>query len=736
MSEYVLIAIPAAISVLALLGAFLFNRSVVLKAQGTDRMKELQGYIRSGAFTFMISEAKVMLITMAVIGAILWILFYWEIAVAFWIGSLLSLAAGFIGMNAATHANARTANAARKSFKDALNVAFSGGSVMGLSVAGLAAIGLVLVILLFRRWFVPEALHIETRYLFGVQSLGVNFTRDALIVSAYSMGASLVALFDRVGGGIYTKAADMAADMVGKVEMHIPEDDPRNPATIADNVGDNVGDVGGLGADLLESFVGAIISVMVMVAYIFVGRNNASLQGLISKIGLGSGLNESNYWWLLLAPLIIVAGGMFASLLAILYIRFSRRKEGMQTVLMNGTRLAALLTAATTFAFCWLSPLSLNIFWEALLGLVAGVGIGFFSEYFTSSSFRPTKELAKMNQSGAAVGVTEGMALGMLSTFFPVILIAAATIISYQLGGLLGVAFTAMGMLSFVAMTVAVDTYGPIADNAGGISSMAELPPEVREKTDKLDSIGNTTAAIGKGFAIGSAAFAALGLIAAFMWSAIGSADMVMQPQLPIVGQIAAEFSPSGSVIQVGAFVIAGLMLGAMVPYVFSALLIRGVSRTADILVQEVRRQFKQMPGIMDGTETPDYNGCISITAHGGLNKMFMPAMIAVLTPIVFGLIFGRYALGGFLIGALLSAIQLAIYCANSGGAMDNAKKYIEEGHFGGKNSEAHEAGVTGDTVGDPLKDTVGPSLDILIKLMSVIALVFASLFPLYPVFL
>jgi len=731
-----LIVIPGAISVLALLSAFLFNRSVVRKTQGTDRMKELQGYIRSGAFTFMISEAKVMLITMAVIGVILWILFYWEIAVAFWIGSLLSLAAGFIGMNAATHANARTTHAARKSFKDALNVAFSGGSVMGLSVAGLAVMGLVIVVLLFQKWFTPSTLHIETRYLFGIQSLGVNFIRGALIVSAYSMGASLVALFDRVGGGIYTKAADMAADMVGKVEMGIPEDDPRNPATIADNVGDNVGDVGGLGADLLESFVGAIISVMVMVAYIFVGRNNASLQGLISKIGFSAGLTEANYWWLVLAPLIIVGGGMLASLLAILYIRFSRRKEGMQTVLMNGTRLAALLTAVTTFVFCYFSPLSLNIFWEAVLGLAAGVGIGFFSEYYTSTSFKPTRELAKMNQSGAAVGVTEGMALGMLSTFFPVILIAAATIGAYQFGGLLGVAFTAMGMLSFVAMTVAVDTYGPIADNAGGISSMAELPPEVRERTDKLDSIGNTTAAIGKGFAIGSAAFAALGLIAAFMWSAIGSADMVTLPQLPIVGQIAAAFSPSGSPIQVGAFVIAGLMLGAMVPYVFSALLIRGVSRTADILVQEVRRQFKEKPGIMGGTETPDYNRCITITAHGGLNKMFAPALIAVLTPIVFGLIFGRYALGGFLIGALLSAIQLAIYCANAGGAMDNAKKYIEEGHFGGKNSEAHAAAVTGDTVGDPLKDTVGPSLDILIKLMSVIALVFASLFPLYPIFM
>jgi len=731
----VLIVIPAVISVLALVSAFLFNRSVVAKARGTDRMKEVQGYIRSGAFTFMLEEARVMGITVLIIGAILWVLFYWEIAVAFLIGSILSMAAGFIGMNAATHANARTTHAARTSFKDALSVAFSGGSVMGLSVAGLALAGLVIVAVVFRKWYDPASLHIETRYLFGVKSLGVNFIRGALIVSAYSMGASLVALFDRVGGGIYTKAADMAADMVGKVEMHIPEDDPRNPATIADNVGDNVGDVGGLGADLLESFIGAIISVIVMALYIFVGRGNESIQGLIRQLGLTAGLNETTYWWVFIAPLMIVAGGLFSSLLAMLYIRFSKRQEGMQQVLMNATRLSAVITALTTFLFCWLSPLGWNILGEVILGLAAGIAIGFFSEYFTSTSYKPTRELARMDQDGPAVGVTEGMALGMISTFLPVVTIAAATVISYELGGLLGVAFTAMGMLSFVGMTVAVDTYGPIADNAGGIATMAELPPEVRERTDKLDSIGNTTAAIGKGFAIGSAAFAALGLIAAFMWSAIGTADKVVQPQLPIVGQIAAQFSPSGSPIMVGAYVIAGLMLGAMVPYVFSALLIRGVSRTSAILVEEIRRQFKENPKIMSGEAIADHKRCISITAHGGLHKMFLPALIAVLTPIVFGLIFGRYALGGFLIGALLSAIQLAIFCGNSGGAMDNAKKYIEEGHFGGKNSEAHAASVIGDTVGDPLKDTVGPSLDILIKLMSVISLVFASLFPIFPIF-
>ena len=729
-----LLIIPGAISILALLSAYAFNRAVVRRSQGTDRMKELQGYIRSGAFTFMLEEARVMAITVLVIGGLLWILFYWEVAVAFWLGSLLSMSAGFIGMNAATHANARTTEGARKSFKEALTVAFSGGSVMGLSVAGLAVFGLVLVFIIFHWLYNPATLHIQTRYLFGIKSAGVNLIKGALVISAYSMGASLVALFDRVGGGIYTKAADTAADLVGKVEMHIPEDDPRNPATIADNVGDNVGDVGGLGADLLESFVGAIISVIVMSLYLYVGRNNAPLQSIIAQLGISGGLNASTYWWLLLSPLVIVGGGTFSSWLAILFIRFTGSASNVESILMRGTRLAAILTAVATFLFCWFSPLSLGIFYEVLLGLIAGIAIGFFSEYYTSTTYKPTRALSRMNQDGPGISVAEGLALGMLSTFWPVLVLAAATIGAYLFGNLLGVAFTAMGMLSFVAMTVSVDTYGPIADNAGGIATMSELPPEVRERTDKLDAIGNTTAAIGKGFAIGSAAFATLGLIASYMWSAIGSATQVLPPQLPIVGRVAASVSPTGSPILVGAYVLAGLVVGAMVPYVFSALLIRGVSHTAGLLVEEIRRQFKENPKIMAGEQPADFNRCIAITAHGGLHKMLLPAVIAVITPFIIGLIFGRYALGGFLVGGLLTAIQLAIFCGNAGGAMDNAKKYIEEGHFGGKGSEAHDASVVGDTVGDPLKDTVGPSLDILIKLMSVIALVFASLFPVYPI--
>jgi K(+)-stimulated pyrophosphate-energized sodium pump len=730
-----LIAIPALISVVALASAGYFNWHVIRQKQGTPRMIELQGYIRGGAFTFMLEEARMMGIAMLIIGAVLWAIFYWEIAVAFWVGSLFSMAAGFIGMNAATLSNARTTNAARKSFKAALNVAFSGGSVMGLSVAGLAFGGLLIVITLFRWDFNPATLHIETRYLFGIKSAGINFIRGAVLVSAYSMGASLVALFDRVGGGIYTKAADTAADIVGKVEMKIPEDDPRNPATIADNVGDNVGDVGGLGADLLESFIGAIISVIVMSLYIFVGRGNVSIRPLLDQLGLPPGVNNPDFWWVLLLPILIVAGGTVSSLIAIWYIRLSRREEGMQGILMNGTRLAALLTACSTFIICWFAPTNLNPFYEVLLGLAAGVAIGAISEYYTSARYKPTRELAKMDAAGPGVGVSEGLALGMSSTFFPVLIIAAATIAAYQLGGLLGVAFTAVGMLSFVAMTVSVDSYGPIADNAGGIATMAELDPSVRQRTDRLDAIGNTTAAIGKGFAIGSAAFAALGLIASFMWSAIGSSSQVLAPQLPIVGQIASHLSPTGSPIEVGAFVLAGLVVGAMIPYLFSSLLIKGVSRTADLLVLEIRRQFKENPKIISGEEPADYNRCISITSGGALHKMILPAIIALATPFVVGLIFGRYALGGMLIGALLSAIQLAVFCGNSGGAMDNAKKYIEEDHYGGTGSEAHASGVIGDTVGDPLKDTVGPSLDILIKLMSVISLVFASLFPVYPIF-
>ncbi len=722
-----LILISALVSGLAILSAFMFHRFMLKHDAGTPKMKELQAHIREGAWTFMTEEAKVFAVVMLVIAAILGLIFYWEVAAAFLIGAVLSMSAGFIGMNSATLANARVTNAARKDSKSALNVAMSGGAVMGLTVAGLALGGLTLVIFLFRGSFEPSVLHIESKAVpFISQIIGrnINFIKAALIVSAYSMGASLVALFDRVGGGIYTKAADMGADLVGKAEEHLPEDDPRNPATIADNVGDNVGDVGGLGADLLESFVGSIISVIVIMLYVFVARNNADIQALLGEITNGGVFAAANYWWLIITPLIIISGGIISSLLGVMFVLMKKNKSKLQGTLMNGTRISAILTIILSYIVISLSPLNLSVFWAVVIGIATGIIIGYISEYYTSSQYKPVKRVAEADDAGAAIGITEGMAVGMISTFVPGIVVAVAITMTYWLAGLIGVAFGALGMLSFVGMTVAVDTYGPIADNAGGIAEGAKLPHEVRKRTDNLDSIGNTTAAIGKGFAIGSAAFSALALIAAYMWSAIGSVGEVKIPTIEIISN-----NPL-----IGGSVIAALFLGAMVPYVFSALLIQGVSHTANQMVREIRRQFKADPGILKGKSKPDFNKCISITSKSSLRKMVLPALLTIVMPFIIGFLLGRFALAGFLIGALLSCMQLAIYCANTGGALDNAKKFIEEGHYGGKGSEAHVSSIIGDTVGDPLKDTVGPSLDILVKLMSVVSILFASLFPVYPV--
>lgn len=717
--------IPAIVCFIGLVIAKILASYVMKQDKGNELMTKIHGYIRSGAFAFMLEEAVAMLVVLVLMAFVLWFIWDWQIALSFIIGALCSGMAGFIGMNMATNANVRTAQAASGGFSRALRIAFSGGAVMGIAVGSLALFGLCFVIWIFKTHFRPENLYIESLTVPVVSRFlgrNINFIKGALIVSAYSMGASLVALFDRVGGGIYTKAADMAADMVGKVEKGIPEDDPRNPATIADNVGDNVGDVGGLGADLLESFVGAIISVIIIMLYVYVGRSNPSISGLLAKLGLST-LNASNFIASMLLPILLVTGGIISCLIGILYVSFSK-SENAQSTLMNAIRLSALLTGIFGFFIVkYLSPYNLVPFWSMLVGLVSGVLIGFVSEYYTSYNFKPVKKLAESCQQGAGVLVAGGLSLGMKSSIWPVIIITAATIISYQLGGLVAITYTALGMLSFVVMTVAVDTYGPIADNAGGISQMAKLPHNVREITDELDSIGNTTAAIGKGFAIGSAAFAALGLIAAYMWSAIGHAEEVNLPNIDLI-------SP-----EVGTFVIAGLFLGTMVPYAFSSLLISSVSETADKMIIEVRRQFKEKPGILDGKEIPDYNKCISIASSYSLKKMILPALMAILTPLVIGFILGRLALVGFLIGALLSALLLALLCANTGGALDNAKKFIEKGKFGGKGSPAHAASVIGDTFGDPLKDTVGPSLDILIKLMAVISLLFASLFPIMPIF-
>ncbi|MCD6478347.1 MAG: sodium-translocating pyrophosphatase [Candidatus Diapherotrites archaeon] len=711
---------------LALLSSYVFNWNVARHSSGNEKMRELQKHIREGAWTFMFEEARVFSVVTLAIAILLWFLFYWEVAFAFVLGAFLSMSAGFIGMHAATLANAKVTNAARSDVKKAFNIAISGGAVMGLVVAGLALTGLTIILVIFSSEFNPATLTIESKAIpFVSDILGrqINFIKAALIVSAYSMGASLVALFDRVGGGIYTKAADMAADLVGKAEEHLPEDDPRNPATIADNVGDNVGDVGGLGADLLESFVGSIISVIVIYLYMYVGRANPDINGLLAQIGVSN--PSASHWWLLIAPLLIVAAGIIATLIALVYMVLTKQAKDMQKILMNGTRVSAIFTIIFASAIILFSPMNLNLFWCILLGVATGLIIGFVAEYYTSSKYKPVRKLAEETSAGAGIGIAGGMALGMLSTFVPGVVLALAIVLTYWLAGLIGIAYGALGMLSFVAMTVSVDTYGPIADNAGGIAQGAELPEKVRKVTDRLDAIGNTTAAIGKGFAIGSAAFSALALTVAYMWSAAGSAGEVVIPTIEILSSDA----------RIGGAVIAALFLGAMIPYVFSALLIQAVSETAKKLVEEIKRQFKKFPGILKGTHKADYKKCIAITSQSALKKMVVPAIIALSMPFIIGFLLGKYALAGFLIGALLSCMQLAVYCANTGGALDNAKKYIEEGHYGGKGSEAHVASVIGDTVGDPLKDTVGPSLDILVKLMSVVSILFASLFPTYPIF-
>ncbi len=722
-----LILIPALVSGFALFSTLLFNRYLAKHEPGNERMQELQRHIREGAWTFMFEEARVFIVVTLFIALILWFLFYWEIAVAFLLGAFLSMSAGFIGMHSATFANARVTNAAQKSEHKAFRIAIAGGAIMGLAVAALALSGLTLLVIIFKNAFDPSTLTIESKAIPIVSDIlgrKINFIKAALIVSAYSMGASLVALFDRVGGGIYTKAADMAADLVGKAEKHLPEDDPRNPASIADNVGDNVGDVGGLGADLLESFVGSIISVIVIFLYLYVGRSNESIQELLKLLGIPLSISSQQYWTLLVLPFLIISGGIIATLLGIAYMMRSRSKN-LQGILMNGTRLSALITMLFALIFTAFSPTNLSLFFCLLVGALAGLVIGYVAEFYTSYKHKPVQKLAEETSAGAAIGVTGGMAIGMLSTFIPGITIAVSILISYWLAGLFGIAYGALGMLSFVAMTVSVDTYGPIADNAGGIAQGAELPKKVRQRTDMLDAIGNTTAAIGKGFAIGSAAFSALALIVAYMWSAAGSAGEVVIPTIELLS----------SDIRIGGTVIAALFLGAMVPYVFSALLIQAVSDTAKRMVAEIKRQFRRFPDILKGKRKPDYNKCIAITSQSALRKMVLPAFLTIFMPLLVGFLLGKYALAGFLVGALLSCMQLAIFCANTGGALDNAKKYIEEGHYGGKGSEAHVASVIGDTVGDPLKDTVGPSLDILVKLMSVVAILFASLFPELPFF-